>query len=285
MRFLEKHWRTILDGKESPITKAVIPIDVSEAAKWYFEEAEVYEQTVRSQFPTVVCPWPVMFVEYRIPPKWKAKVGDGWKMMNAPHGPSDFFGMLIIQEELGANYTGADPAEGKVLGDLASKIEDAKPAYYKQTTFFFAGNQQDRDVLCWCENYVQRDGRMLGGPLRNVSSKIIDRAKMMTDVDAYGDILRTYGYPIYFALSLWPSSQLSTVYADTLTDSEFAKKARRDGIAFNYSTQRVTRTGKIDEALAQAAQVWTHQDKGTYVTFMPGHKTWMEQIKTHQFKI
>lgn len=285
MRFLEKHWRTILDGKESPITKAVIPMDVSEAAKWYFEEAEVYEQTVRGQFPTVVCPFPVVFIEYRIPPKWKAKVGDGWKVMNAPHGPSDFFGMLIIQEELGANYTGADPNEGKIIGDLISRVENGKAPFYKQTTFFFAGNQQDRDVLCWCENYVQRNGLMLGGPLRNVSSKIVNRAKMMTDVDAYGDILRTYGYPIYFALSIWPHPSLSTVYNDDKTDEEFAKVARRDGIAFNYSTQRVERTGTIADALESARQVWTHQDKATYVNFLPGHKTWMEQIKTHKFKI
>lgn len=284
MRFLEKHWKTILDGKESPITKAVIPIDVSEAAQWYFEEAEVYEQTVRGQFPTVVCPFPVAFIEYRIPPKWKAKIGDGYKLMKAPHGPSDYFGMLIVQEELGPKFTGADPAEGKVLSDLMTRIDGAKAPYWKQTTFFIAGNQQDRDVLCWATNYVQRDGVMLGGPLGNVSSKIVNQAKMMTEVDAYGDILRTYGYPVYFALSLWPSP-LSSVFNDDKSEDEFAKLARRNGIAFNYATQKVKRTGTIDEALAEARRVWTLTDKGAYVNFMPGHKTWMEQIKTHKFKI
>jgi hypothetical protein len=284
MRFLEKHWRTILDGKDSPITKAVVPLDVSEAAQWYFEEAEVYEQTVRSQFPTVVCPFPVTFVEYRIPAKWKTKIGEDWKLTKAPHGPSDYFGMLIVQEELGPRYTGVDPAEGKVLGELMSRVNGAKSPHWKQTTFFIAGNQQDRDVLCWATNYVQRDGLMLGGPLGNVSSKIMERAKTMNDVDAYGDILRTYGYPAYFALSLLPST-LSTVYNDNLTEEDFAKLARRNGIAFNYSTQRVKREGTIDAALEAGRTAWSLADKEAYVKFLPGHTTWMEQIKAHKFKI
>jgi hypothetical protein len=284
MRFLEKQWRTILDGKDSPITKAVVPIDVSAAAQWYFEEAEVYEQTVRDQFPCVVTPWPVTFLEYRIPPKWKAKVGDEWKTITAPHGPSDFFGMLIVQEELGPNYTGVDPAEGKIICDLRSKIDGSKPPHWKQTTFFFAGNQQDRDVCCWVENYVQRDGVMLGGPLRNVSTAMRNRSNGLSDVDIYGDILRTYGYPVYFALSLMPSP-LSKMFVDDHSNSYVRKQEKRHGLAFTYSTQRIERTGTIDEALDQARRVWTMTDKGAYVNFLPGHKTWMEQIKTHKFKI
>jgi hypothetical protein len=284
MRFLEKHWRTILDGKDSPITKAVVPIDVSEAAQWYFEEAEVYEQTVRSQFPTVVCPFPVVFVEYRIPPKWKIKIGEEWKLTKAPHGPSDYFGMLIIQEELGPNYSGANPTEGNMLSGIISGIEGATQAYWKQTTFFIAGNQQDRDVLCWATNYVQRDGLMLGGPVGNVSRKVVKRAGQMTDADAYGDILRTYGYPVYFALSLLPST-FSSVYDDNASNDMIAKLERKNGIAFNYATQRLERRGTIAEAMEEAREMWPNADKDSYVRFLPGHKTWMEQIKTHKFKI
>jgi hypothetical protein len=284
MRFLEKHWKTILDGKDSPITKAVVPIDISQAATWYFEEAEVYEQTLRGQFANVICPFPVVFLEYRIPPQWKAKVGDGYKLMRAPHGPSDFFGMLIVQEDLGKNYTGTDPAEGKTLSDLITRVEGGKPPRWRQTTFFIAGNQQDRDVLCWVTNYVQHNGLMLGGPIGNVSSKIVQQAKMMSEVDAYGDILRTYGYPVYFALSLMPSA-LSTFYTDDLPEDKFAKLARRNGLAFNYTTQRVKRQGTVPEALEEARESWAHTDKDAYVNFLPGHKTWMEQIKTHKFKI
>lgn len=284
MRFLEKHWRTILDGKESPITKAVVPIDVSEAAQWYFEEAEVYEQTLRGQFPTVICPFPVTFLEYRIPPKWKAKVGEGYKIMRAPHGPSDYFGMLIIQEDLGKNYTGSDPAEGKIISDLLLNVEGAKSPRYRQTTFFIAGNQQDRDVLCWVTNYVQRDGPMLGGPLGNVSSKIIKQAAMTTEVDAYGDIMRTYGYPCYFALSLM-ATPLSHMHVDSLTNAEVAKREKAHGLAFTYSTQRVSRNCTIDAALSEARRIWALTDKDAYTHFLPGHKTAMEEIKTHKFKI
>lgn len=281
MRFLEKHWRTILDGKESPVAKAVVPIDVSEAAKWYFEEAEVYEQTVRGQFPSVVAPYPVIFMEYRVPPKWKTKIGEEWKTMRAPHGPSDFFGMLIVQEL--ASATGATPEEGKIIGELMSKIEGAMPPHWKQATFFFAGNQQDRDVCCWVENYVQRDGVMLGGPLRNVSAKIRNRATM-SDVDAYGDILRTYAYPCYFALSLM-ATPLSHMHVDDLTNAEVAKRERANGLAFTYSTQRVSRNCTIDAALAEAKRIWTLTDKDAYVRFLPGHKTAMEELKTYKFKI
>lgn len=284
MRFLEKHWRTILDGKDSPVTKAVVPIDVSEAAQWYFEEADVYEQTVRGQFPSVVSPYPVAFLEYRIPPKWKAKVGDEWKLMKAPHGPSDYFGMLIVQEELGNNFTGHTPEEGSILSNLRSQIAGATAPYWKQTTFFFAGNQQDRDVCCWVENYVQRDGIMLGGPLRNVSAKIKNRAKMMTDVDAYGDILRTYGYPVYFALSM-VKSPLSSLFNDNISNAEAAKRERTHGLAFNYATQKIKRQGTIPEALEEARKIWTFTDKDAYVTFLPGHKAQMEAIKNHKFKI
>lgn len=284
MRFLEKRWRTILDGKDSPVTKAVVPIDVSEAAQWYFEEAEVYEQTVRSQFPSVISPYPVTFLEYRIPPKWKAKVGDEWKLMKAPHGPSDFFGMLIVQEQVGPNFTGATPQEGSIVGDLMSKIEGSTRPYWKQTTFFFAGNQQDRDVCCWVENYVQRDGIMLGGPLRDVSTTLRSRGKGLTDVDIYGDILRTYGYPVYFALSLM-GTPLSSMFVDDHSNAEVAKREKAHGLAFTYSTQRVSRTCTIDAALAEARQIWKLTDKDAYVNFLPGHKTWMEEIKTHKFKI
>jgi hypothetical protein len=284
MRFLEKHWRTTLDGKDSPVARAVVPIDIGDPARWYFEEAEVYETNVRDQFPTVVAPYPVTFLEYRIPPKWMVKVGEEWKLMKAPHGPSDFFAMLIIQEELKAGYTGENPDEGRVLSELMRNVPGAKPPKWKQFTFFFAGNQQDRQVCCWAENYVQRDGRMLGGPVRDVASTLKDAARMVTDADAYGNILRSYGYPAYFALSVMASPK-TTVYSDNPSGAEVAKKERANGMAFNYLTVKCDRTGTIQEALDAARSAWTHQDKDSYVTFHAGHKHAMEQLKTYKFKV
>jgi hypothetical protein len=284
MRFLEKHWRTLLNGKDSPVARAVVPIDINGPARWYFEEAEVYETSVREQFPTVVAPYPVTFLEYRIPPKWKIKVGDDWKLMKAPHGPSDFFAMLIIQEELKDGFTGDNPDEGRLLNELMRNVPGATPPKWKQFTFFIAGNQQDRQVCCWAENYVQRNGQMLGGPVRDVSSALKERSKLVSDADAYGNILRTYGYPCYFALSLLPSPY-AKVYGENLSDQEFRKRERVNGIAFNYCVVEHDRTGTIPGALDAARRVWTHQDKGAYVTFLAGHKGAMEDLKTFKFKI
>jgi hypothetical protein len=284
MRFLEKHWRTVLDGKSSPVARAVVPIDINDPARWYFEEAEVYETSVRDQFPTVVAPYPVTFLEYRIPPKWKVKVGEEWKLMKAPHGPSDFFGMLIIQEELKDNYTGADPAEGKVLNELMRNVPGATAPKWKQFTFLFAGNQQDRQVCCWAENYVQRNGQMLGGPVRDVASTLKNAARMVTDADAYGNILRSYGYPAYFALSLMASPD-SKVYNENLSNEDYAKREKAHGIAFNYSVAQHPRTGTIADTLESVRKAWTFQDKDAYVTYLPGHKSAMEELKTYKFKI
>lgn len=286
MRFLEKHCIPILDGKGSPIARAVVPIDISEPARWYFEEAEIYETSLRDQFHTVVAPNPVTFIEYRIPPQWKVKDGEGWKLAKAPHGPSDFFGMLIVQETLSEHFTGRDPSEGAVINDIMRNVPGATWPAWKQFTFCFAGNQQDYQLCFWAEHYAQRDGRMLGGPVHDVNQALINRARKMTDADVYGDMMRTYGFPIYFALSLLPSPDVA-VYDDKLKPKAREKAVKSHGMALDF---KVVRSRSIREklktvqaALDAAAGVWTHTDKQAYVHEL-GLK-FREELKNYRFRI
>jgi hypothetical protein len=204
MKFLQKHMAQIIGDRDSVLAKNVVPVSVTAIADWYFEESEIYEFDMRTQFPSVVAPFPVMFLEYRIPLKWKIydEKKKEFVIIDAPHQEHDWFGMLIVQDKLPDNYTGDSPYEGDVLRDVYSAIHESGGIFpkFKQHTFLYVGDQESVKLACWFQNYVDQAGKMMGGPAFDLNPAM--RHADTKDSDVYSTITRCYGYPVYFALSL-----------------------------------------------------------------------------------
>jgi hypothetical protein len=234
MKFLEKHNATILEGNNTPLTRSVVPVDISQIADWYFQEAEVYETNLRDQFPSVVAPFPVTYFEYKIPATWKVRnpKTEVFDLVKTPHDATDKFACLIIQEKLPDNFTGHDPYEGQVLNQILAGLKEPAKPRFKQFTFFFAGNHEDCVPACWVTNYVDENGRMMGGPVSDIHHTLRSRSSQ-PEGEAYGDLIRCYGYPIYFALSLLACKNVS-LRARGISDKDRKQAARVKSIPFDY---------------------------------------------------
>jgi hypothetical protein len=239
MKFLEQHNATILEGNNSPLARAVVPIEISPVADWYFQEAEVYETSLRDQFPSVVAPFPVTYLEYKIPRTWKIRNPrtGSWEIVSTPHGSNEYFACLIVQEALPDNFVGHDPFEGQVLNQILGSLTGPAIPKFKQFTFFFAGNDQRCTPACWAENYVDENGRMMGGPVHVVHHTLTARSSD-AEGEAYWGILRAYGYPVYFALSLLVCKNVA------LKERSISAKDRKDAasvksIPFSYRDMTV----------------------------------------------
>jgi hypothetical protein len=234
MKFLERHARTILGGNNSPLARSVVPVDISPIAEWYFKDAEIFDTSLRKDFPTVVAPHPVTYFEYKIPATWKIRTDDGkWIEHRTPHGPSDYFGILFVQDVLPDNYTGRDPEEGAIINSVLAGIPEKATPKFLQRTFFFAGNGNDITPACWVNNYVDENGRMLGGPVGGVHHTLQSRSANQPEGEAFGDIVRCYGYPIYFALSLLGCKNVK-LQPRIVTDRDRQIAAKNKSVAFVY---------------------------------------------------
>jgi hypothetical protein len=300
MKFLERHARTILGGSDTPIAKAAIPFDITPVAEWYFKDAEVYETPLREQFPCVVAPFPVTYFEYKIPGSWKIRTDDGkWIQHSTPHGPSDYFGMLIVQEQLPPGFTGNDPVEGQILQKVMSALPDKATPMFLQYTFLFAGNGNDCMPMFWVRHYVDSSGRMMGGPVYNVHPTLLSNSPEKTEGEAYGDILRAYGYPVYFALSLLTHAMIEEL---PVSDRERKQAAKNKETPFVYRSiiieplLRAIRSGEhgqdnsvltamrlagADWAKHIGEQLWWED----YVRIVKGTEKAVADLKTFKFRI
>lgn len=306
MKFLERHARTILGGNETPVARSVVPIDITSIAEWYFRDAEIYESGLRTQFPTVVAPFPVTYLEYKVPPVWKVRTENGkWVQYRTSHGPSDYFGMLIVQEQMPPGFTGNDPAEGVVLQKILSAIDEKATPLFLQYTFLFAGNSNDCLPMCWVRNYVDSTGRMLGGPARDIHPSLLN-SPGKTEGDAYGDVIRGYGYPVYFALSL-AARGLTYKGPRNLVEFPVSDKDRKRA-AKNKQTPFVYRGISVD-ALLESIRSGEHGQENSvvtalrlagddwakytteklwcedYVRTVPGTEKALAELKTFKFRI
>jgi hypothetical protein len=234
MKFLERHNTTILEGNNSPLARSVVPIEISPVADWFFQEAEVDGISLRQEFPSVVAPFPVTYLEYKIPRTWKIKNPRTgvWEIVSTLHGPNEYFACLIVQETLPDNFVGYDPQEGQVLNEVLGGLKEPAKPKFKQFTFFFVGNHETITPACWVANYVDENGRMMGGPVHSVHHSLMRRTTQ-SEGEAYGDLIRAYGYPVYFALSLLTCKNVS-LKERGISSRDRKQAAKVKSIPFNY---------------------------------------------------
>lgn len=205
MRLLERHQKLILGGSHTPLFKHVVPVDVSPVASWYFEESEVDIFTPRKEFPSVVSPYDATWFEYRMPTRWKVKGDDGkwfFKDMSHEHGDDAALGMLVLQDKLPDNYTGANPAEGGKISHLMAgiqRLEGVAPSQprFRQFISIYVGNSERLIMAMTATHYVDAEGRHLGYDIHDMHDVIGGRTE--EDVSTF---MRCYGYPVYFSTSL-----------------------------------------------------------------------------------
>lgn len=285
MRFLEKHSNSILGDKSTPLSRGVVPVDINEVSKWHFSQPQI-EQSIREQFPCVVAPGVVTFCEYKLPLSWMVvnTKTSTWEKSPSGHGPSDYFGMLIIQEVLEPG-SGADAEAVKAL--LANVQGDVQ-VRYKHYTFCFAGNADDRDVMFWAENYVDATGRMLGGPIHSMNAGML--AKHKGDAKAAAaEAVAVYCAPVYFALSLIGSG-LAQVRQPGANKSHRRKAEMRDLALLDYRVVHVDKlrikvAENIDLALKHATKAWDNLDRDGYGKPKDSEMALATELKTYQFRI
>jgi hypothetical protein len=269
MKFLEKHSEAILDGKDSPLARGVEAVDISEVAAYYFKQKPL--EPLITQFPSCISPRPVIFMEYKLPQQWMSAAG---VPVASGHGAEDYFGLLIIQEELPSNFTGTNPTEGNLISNLRSRHPMETPRY-KQFTFYFAGNMKKHSVFCWMENYVAESGKMMGGPVHDVNELLISR-QCPTQEEAVSNVVSTYGFPCYLALSAMTN--------------KLTMRRQFQGKRHNFKRVHIHKllhaaNGDVNQVLNLIDEDWKTKVWGEFVEEYPGDAQIMEELKTWKFKI
>lgn len=280
MRFLEKHSTSILGGTESPLTRGVLPVDISTVAEWHFARPQI-EQSIREQFPCVIAPHPVTFFEYKLPLSWTVEnpKTKAWERRSSGHGPSDYFGMLIVQEVLEPGY------ENPGLSDVLAGIQEDVEIRFKHYTFCFAGNANDRDVMFWAENYVDAGGRMIGGPIHSMDVRLLAQHNG-NQAAAAAEAVSVYCTPVYLALTLIGSG--AAPLREQAANKGDRRKAEKLGVpVLMYRRVDVSKLQSRSnrEALEAARAAWDKTDKTAYGKPKESEKWLTDELKTYQFKI
>src|SRR5512137_822537 len=74
----------------------VVPLDISETDKWFFEEDDTDYSDYREDFPCVVSPWPAAWFEFPAP-EWSNNNG---QMVKLPTIPGLRYGFFVQAHEL-----------------------------------------------------------------------------------------------------------------------------------------------------------------------------------------
>lgn len=234
MRFLEHHIQTILGGKDTPLAKACVPVDVNNIAEWYFTESDVDDYSIRDQFPSCVAPFPVCFFEYRIPETWRVRdpLTKEWVKVEQDMCGGNI-GVLVLQEKLPDGYHGADMDEGNTLSKVRSAMkEDPGDPRFRQYVMVYAGAKDKIVLAASATFYLDQDGKMIGGPMHDLDPILIYKHHK-SEAEAFAEFMRAYAFPMYFATSVLTCKNV-TLEERKATPEQIKKAMKRKTRAFDY---------------------------------------------------
>lgn len=236
MRFLEHHARAILGGIDTPLAKSVVPICVNNVADWYFTESDVEEYSLRDQFPSTTMPFPATFFEYRVPQSWKVRGDNGeWVSAEVNNGGC-YIGILMLQERLPDGYSGNSLEENRTISQVRMNLkEDPGCPRFRQYMAIYAGTKDDYTLATTATQYVDEEGKMMGGPFHDVDPMIIEKGKHKSDIEAYSEFIRVYAFPMFFATSLMTCKNV-TLAEGQVREKDVKKTAKMGSRAFAFRT-------------------------------------------------
>lgn len=270
MRLLEKHATSIVGEKQSLLARAVVPFDINAVTAWSFSQPQL-DMPLRRQFPCVIAPHPVTFYEYKLPACWQTEDQNTgtFSRTKAKHGASDYFGMLIVQEAF-------DPSEQVKGLDLSA-------AAFKQHTFMVNGDASSCGRLLHADNYVDRDGRLIGGVIRDAHLSISANASVEA---AAAVVVKAYCTPVYFALSLI-AAQKAKIRQNSAPVRNLQKQGRGTCVYRQVTVKKFRRSvgDSIPDALLHVTSGWESKTATAYGT-PSANDTWIaEALKTYKLVV
>ena len=187
------------------ITEAV-PVDVSDVAKWYFEEAEIETIDYKTTFPCVISPWPVAFYEFNLPSTWKAMDDEGkWGIKYFPNYQGVRCGVLVRQFKVDPTYEGVSAQEKADLAEIKAGALGQQLKFVQMLTFI-TGDKNDFAVTISPIIYVDDEGACMGGSVYST----------VPDQKFAEDYMRLMVFPVYFAMGLMHCKNVHTVDVPSL---------------------------------------------------------------------
>lgn len=228
---LARNWDTLKQHYD--LTDDVVPVDLTETAKWFFEEDGTDYRDYREDFPCVVSPWPAAWFEFPAP-QWS---NDNGKMVRLLTIPDLRYGFLIHAYELKEEervealrqdmLLAAQERQGRLITppDVRARREEMiayylangiTPRWIQRIVFCIGDDRVFEEVLA-PEFYLDGEGRVMNG----LTVLTGDSPDSGNDVGMI--------QPVLFALSLLHCKNVTTEDQPP-TPAKVAKKRRERGI-------------------------------------------------------
>ncbi len=228
---LARYWDELQEQYRVP--DDVVPVDLTETARWFFEEDATDYRDYREDFPCVVSPWPAAWFEFPAP-QWS---NDGGRLVRLPTIPGLRYGFYVEVHELPAEERAEALRQDVLLATqertsqvhVAPEIRAARREmidYYLangsvprwvQLIVFCVGNEDHFLVAGEPQFYLDEDGRVLTG------------LTVLTDTAPDSGLDVGMVQPLLFAISLLHCKNVTTADQPP-TPAKVAKKRRERGI-------------------------------------------------------
>jgi len=211
----------------------IVPVDITETAKWFFEEDDTDYRDFREDFPCVVSPWPIAWFEFPAP-QWSNANG---QLIRVPTLPGLRYGFLVRAVELPEEdrvealrqdvLLAREESRGgvEVAPDLRARRQEMIEFYlgegilprWLQSTAFYVGDEKRLELVATPQFYLDGDGR------------ILSRLAVLTGDTPDSELDVGMVQPVLFALSLLHCKNV-TVEDEPPTPAKVAKKRLERGI-------------------------------------------------------
>lgn len=211
----------------------VAPVDITETARWFFEEDDTDYHDYREDFPCVVSPWPAAWFEFPAP-EWS---NQGGQLVKLPTLPGLRYGFFVEVQELPEEARADALRQDMLLAaeERAGRIYTA-PEIRAQRQEMIA-HYLANDIL---PRWVQRVGFCIGDDDRfeviaapqfylDGAGRILSRLAVLTGASPDSSLDIGMVQPVFFALSLLHCRNVTTEDQPP-TPAKVAKKRRERGI-------------------------------------------------------
>lgn len=221
---LDRYLNEILSGLIEP--GKVVPVDIREAARMFYEDTKNETWDWRKDFPTLVSPWPLAWYEWQSPVQYQS---DG--VMKSVQLPTLNFGALVGCFRLDPNRP--TPPLSRMFQGLIEKAPNTKspsiPAHWLLQVLFFA-ETPNRTLL----HYGQMISYLDDAGLPDLDSRVIISSSPS------GNAIKGLMLPLAFAISLLHCKNV------TVVDKPIPEKVQRARIRRGKQPKIVYKTLEIE---------------------------------------
>lgn len=286
MKMLERHYDALT--KYMPPGTDIPAIEISGAARWFLEESDKAYWDYSEDFPAVVPPFPIVWLEF-VPPR---TINEGGRMTDIPR-LLDAMGCMAtslpVKAEHGQTVIEQD-AIGMLVGDAArsagiqvNPVDSSDESAKRITEALRAGHsakwivifklyiesRKEIKDLYTCAAYLDGDGRIIPGLHRFMVGNSV-AGQMASSLKKIGSEM----FPFLFALSLMHAKNVSLEDAPSLAPALARKREKRNRQVVQFKTlvvhpMRQAAKAETREGSSSAKQAM-HLCRGHFKDFREG---------------